>query len=242
VRIGLFSDVHSNYHALEAVLADIDRRGVDRLICLGDVTMKGPLPKECVDRVRDLGCPVLLGNTDSAYQPERHPSNYLPRNQTQVAALADFERHTQVLSSADQLWLASLPMTLTEVVEGAQLEFFHATPTDNYVLTMPWAPSEQFADLRMSAETAVAAFGHSHRPFVRFPPGWLAINTGSVGAPYDGDWRASYVILELENGATSAQLLRVPFDQEAAIQAAQDAGMVGWELFAHTVRTGRFAG
>jgi predicted phosphodiesterase len=242
VRIGLFSDVHSNYHALEAVLADMARRRVDRLICLGDVTMKGPLPRECVERVRDLGCPVLLGNTDSAYQPARHPSNYPPRNQTQVAAQADFERHVQVLSEADQLWLASLPMTLTEVVEGAQLEFFHATPEDNYLLTMPWAPTEQFASLRQSAETAVAAFGHSHRPFIRFPQGWMAINTGSVGAPYDGDWRASYVILELEGGATSAQLLRVPFDQDAAIRAAQETGMVGWELFAHTVRTGRFAG
>lgn len=242
MRIGLFSDVHANYHALEAVLADMARRGVDQLVCLGDVTMKGPLPKECVDRVRDLGCPVLLGNTDSAFQPARHPSNYPPRTQTQEASLADFERHLQALSEADQQWLAGLPMTLTEQVEGVQLEYFHATPEDNYVLTMPWAPTEQFAGLRQSAETAVAAFGHSHRPFVRFPQGWLAINTGSVGAPYDGDWRACYVILELSNGSTAAQVVRVPYDQEAAIQAAQDVGMVGWDLFAHTVRTGRFAG
>jgi putative phosphoesterase len=242
MRIGLFSDIHANYHALEAVLADMARRGVDRLICLGDVTMKGPLPKECVDRVRALGCPVVQGNTDSAYLPERHPSNYPARTQTQVMARADFERHLRLLSPDDQTWLAMLPMALTEVVDGVQLEFFHATPTDNYVLTMPWAPTEQFAGLRQSAETAVAAFGHSHRPFIRFPQGWMAINTGSVGAPYDGDWRACYVILEIEQGSTSAQLLRVPYDQEAAIKAARDVGMIGWELFAHTVRTGRFSG
>lgn len=242
MRIGLFSDVHANYHALEAVLADMARRGVDRLVCLGDVTMKGPLPKECVGLVRDLGCPVLLGNTDSAFQPERHPSQYTPRTKTQAAALADFERHLQLLSQEEQEWLASFPIFLTERVEGVQLEYFHATPADNYILTLPWAPTEQFADLRQSAETAIAAFGHSHRSFVRFPQGWMAINTGSVGAPYDGDWRACYVILELDGGSTSTQVIRVPYDQEAAIRAAQDVGMVGWELFAHTVRTGRFAG
>ncbi|HYG57482.1 MAG TPA: metallophosphoesterase family protein, partial [Symbiobacteriaceae bacterium] len=74
MRIAMFSDIHSNYHALEAVLGDMALRGVDRMVCLGDLTMKGPLPKECVDRVRDLGCPVVLGNTDACYSPDLRPS------------------------------------------------------------------------------------------------------------------------------------------------------------------------
>lgn len=242
MRIALFSDIHSNYHALEAVLADMARRGVDHRVCLGDITLKGPRPKECVDRVRDLGCPVVLGNTDGCYHPDFHPQNFPPRNQSQVAARADFARHQAALPEGDQQWLISFPLTLTETWEGVRMDFFHAVPHHNYVLVMPWAGNEELAAMRLSEETKLSAFGHSHRAFVRSPGGRMVINAGSVGSPYDGDWRPSYVIVDVENGSTAATLVRVPYDVEAAIKAAQDVGMVGWELFAHTARTGLFPG
>ena len=85
MRIALISDIHSNYHALEAVLTDVAGRGVDRIICLGDLTLKGPLPKECVDRIRDLDCPVVLGNADGSYHPDSYPHRFPARNNSQVA-------------------------------------------------------------------------------------------------------------------------------------------------------------
>lgn len=243
MRIALISDIHANLHALEAVLADVSRRGADRIICLGDVTLKGPLPKECVDRVRDLGCPVVLGNADSSYDPNFHPERFAPRNKSQVAIQEDFPRHMAALSEADRVWLTNFPLSLTELWEGVQMEFFHATPRDNYKIVMPWAPNEDLAALRESPFTAVAAFGHCHRPFIRGPrAGFLLINAGSVGIPFDGDPRPSYALLDVENGVTMAALVRVPYDAEAAIKAAQDVGMAGWELFAHTARTGQYPG
>jgi predicted phosphodiesterase len=242
MRIALLSDIHSNYHALEAVLADIARRGVDRVLCLGDITLKGPLPKECVGRVRDLGCPVVLGNTDGAYSPEFHPSRFPPQNASQVAAREDFERHWQTLTEADREWLQSFPLALSETWEGVRMDFFHATPTDNYVLYWPWSPNAELAALRMSDETGLSAFGHCHRAFVRYPQGRVIINTGSVGIPFDGDPRPSYGLVEVEHGTALAGIIRVPYDPEPAIRAAQDVGMRGWELFAHTARTGQFPG
>lgn len=242
MRIGLFSDIHSNDHALEAVLADMARRGVDQMICLGDLTMKGPLPKQSVDRVRDLGCPVVLGNTDACYRPELHPGHYPIRNQSQEVALADFERHLTALSAADQAWLTDLPLTHTSVVDGVRMDFFHAAPHHNYVLVMPWAKPEELDGLRLADETRLSAFGHCHRPFVRFHQGRLYLNTGSVGLPFDGDPRPSYIIVEAEGGILSAQIVRVPYDAEAAIRTAKSVGMAGWELFAHTARTGLFPG
>ncbi|HEY3368906.1 MAG TPA: metallophosphoesterase family protein [Symbiobacteriaceae bacterium] len=242
MRIALISDVHSNFHALEAVLADIARRGVDRIICLGDVTLKGPLPKECVDRVRDLKCPVVLGNADGSYHPDFQPERFTPRNRSQAAIQADFPRHMAALTEDDRVWLQNFPISLTELWEGVQMEFFHATPTHNYRILMPWVPNEELAALRSSEQTAISAYGHCHRPFIRFMQGFQVINSGSVGIPFDGDPRPSYALLEVKRDVTTATVLRVPYDAEAAIKAAQDAGMQGWELFAHTARTGQFPG
>lgn len=243
MRIALFSDIHSNYHALEAVLRDIDERGVDRMLCLGDITMKGPLPQECVDRVRAAGCPVVLGNTDASYRPELHPSRFPAQTDSQVAAQADFERHQAALTDASKAWLAGLPLLATEEHEGVRMEFFHATPTHNYVLIMPWATNEQLATLRKAPETRLSAFGHCHRAFVRHVNGLAVINAGSVGLPFDGDPRCSYALIDQDvHGGLTASIVRVPYDAEAAVQAARDVGMAGWELFAHTARTGHFPG
>ncbi|HWI51227.1 MAG TPA: metallophosphoesterase family protein [Symbiobacteriaceae bacterium] len=242
MRIALFSDIHSNFHALEAVLADIALRGVDRMICLGDITLKGPLPKECVDRVRGLGCPVVLGNADGCYHPNFHPQLFPAQNESQVAAREDFARQFDALTEADRQWLQSLPLLIAETWEGLPVELFHASPTHNYVLTMPWATTDQLAALRSSPETALSAFGHCHRAFVRVAHGCTVVNTGSVGLPFDGDPRSSYALVDVERGCVSAAIVRVPYDAEAAIKAAQDCGMKGWELFAHTARTGEFPG
>ncbi len=242
MRIGLFGDIHSNYHALEAVLADMAHRGVDHMVCLGDITLKGPMPKECVDRVRALGCPVVLGNADGCYHPDFAPSRYPPRNQSQVEIIADFERHCAALTADDREWLQSLPLTHTEVADKCRMDFCHAVPHSNYVLLWPWSPNDEFEVLRVDPQTKLAAFGHNHRAFLRTVHGMLVINAGSVGAPFDGDYRPGYVIIEAEGGALSAQIIRVPYDPEPAIKAAQQLGMRGWELFAHTARTGQFPG
>lgn len=242
MRIAVFSDIHSNYHALEAVLADMGRRGADRLICLGDITLKGPLPKACVDQVRDLGCPVVLGNADGSYHPAHHPSVYPPRNKSQLALQQDFDRHVAALTEADRAWLTNFPLTHTETMDGLRMDFFHAAPHHNYVLVMPWASNEELEVMRLSDDTALSAFGHNHRPFVRTHAGRVVVNSGSVGIPFDGDPRPSYVLVEVDHGALSTQVIRVPYDAEAAIRTAQQVGMAGWELFAHTVLTGRFPG
>lgn len=227
---------------MEAVLADIQRRGVDRAICLGDITLKGPLPKPCVDRVRDMGCPVVLGNTDGCYHPDFHPVNFPAQNESHLALQRDFDRQVAALSEADRAWLQGFPLTHTEVVEGRRMDFFHAVPHHNYVMVTPWAENDAMAAQRLADETWLSAYGHTHRSVVRHPKGRVVLNPGSVGIPFDGDPRPGYALVDVEAGATAVSLIRVEYDAEAAIQAARDVGMHGWELFAHTARTGRFPG
>jgi predicted phosphodiesterase len=64
VRVGFISDIHGNLFALDAVLADLEHHDVDRIVCLGDICF-GPQAHECLARVKELGCPVVLGNWDS---------------------------------------------------------------------------------------------------------------------------------------------------------------------------------
>jgi predicted phosphodiesterase len=107
---------------------------------------------------------------------------------------------------------------------------------------LPWASDEELLAQRLSAETDISAFGHCHQVFVRRVDGLTLINTGSVGLPYDGDRRPSYVIIEADGANIKVEIVRVDYDPEPAIKAAQARGMKGWEYFASTVRTGLFPG
>ncbi|MFZ5823377.1 MAG: metallophosphoesterase family protein, partial [Bacillota bacterium] len=118
----------------------------------------------------------------------------------------------------------------------------HAVPHHNYVLVMPWASNEELELMRLADETVLSAFGHNHRPFVRSHKGRVVVNSGSVGIPFDGDPRPSYALVGVAGGGLSTQIIRVPYDAEAAISTAKQVGMAGWELFAHTARTGQFPG
>lgn len=243
MRVAIFSDVHANYTALAAVLADIERRGADALVCLGDIVLKGPQPKESVDRIRSMAIPAVLGNCDASFGGEFDVTAYKPQNKTQEYLLEDYERCLAVLSADDVAWLSSRPILKTQVVEGQRLDLFHSTPRHIYELVWPWDSEEKLVTQIPEADTAVAVYGHIHRAFVRWVPGGkIVVNAGSVGLPFDGDPRASYLMLELGPDGASPQIIRVAYDYEQAVRIAQQANWPGAELFAYTVRTGRFAG
>src|SRR5690242_7314767 len=65
MRVGVISDIHGNCLALDAVLADLQRHPVDRVVCLGDAIQGGPQPAETVQRLRDLACPIIMGTADA---------------------------------------------------------------------------------------------------------------------------------------------------------------------------------
>lgn len=243
MRVAIFSDIHANYVALEAVLADIERRGADQLICLGDIVLKGPQPKECVDRMRSLDSLSILGNCDATFREGYDPTAYAPQNKTQEYHVHDYERCVSLLSADDREWLGSRPFAHTEVVDGNRIDLYHSTPEHIYKLVWPWATEEQLEAQCPAPDTAMAIYGHIHRAFVRWVPGGrIVANAGSVGLPFDGDPRASYLLLEILPQAISPQIVRIPYDYERSVRMATINQWPGAELFAYTVRTGRFAG
>lgn len=209
MRYAVFSDVHSNLEALEAVLADIDRERPDAIMCLGDTVGYGPDPNECAARIQALAGPALAGNHDLAAVGTLDITAFSPM------ARAAIEWTIGVVNPDTRRWIVSLP----ERLQTPDFLGVHGSPRDpieEYILDLP-------TSLAIFSEHAfrLCLVGHSHVPgaFVleengtvharELPAGEAVslvsssryiINVGSVGQPRDGDPRASYALLDLASG------------------------------------------
>jgi diadenosine tetraphosphatase ApaH/serine/threonine PP2A family protein phosphatase len=228
MTIAIFSDVHANLEALEAVLAEIERRAPERVVCLGDIVGYGASPNECLERVRRRCDLVLLGNHDAAASggPEVARFNIYAR----LAA----EWTSKTLTREHREYLQRLPLTSSQ--EGYFL--VHASPA----CPRDW---EYLLD-RFDAEPQfhyftepVCFIGHTHQPAVYMadpggckslalsngtldPNRRYIVNVGSVGQPRDHDARACFVMYH--ESAGSIEYVRVPYDidgAQAKIRAAQ---------------------
>lgn len=192
-RIALISDVHGNLTALEAVLRDIEDRGIERIYNLGDFVGKGPRGREVIDRCRER-CPVnILGNWDDFLpDPARTYDNEAMR--WWLAQLGPGQGD----------WLRALPFCHDLLMSGRRIRLFHASATSVHHRVSFDHDGEQFAG--MFANTAatgdrnpaptVVGYGDTHDPFYEVGPGGRTLfNTGSVGNSMD-DPTPVYAILE----------------------------------------------
>ena len=246
MRIALLSDVHANLHALDAVLADIDGRGdIDAVYHLGDLVGYSAYPNEVVDRLASRGVTGIAGNYDSTVATRyKHCGCRSESARQEELAHLSFAFTCRTVSAETTRRLAALPFSLDfrplgGHVAGPRLVLVHGTPTLN---TVYWTEdrSDDFC-LRMAGVVGlqagdVIAFGHTHKPWHRTVGGIHFVNTGSVGRPKDGDWRAGYVRLGLGEGNVQVDVVRVEYDVAAAAAAVRGAGLP--EDFAEFLRTG----
>lgn len=211
MRLAIVSDVHGNLTAFDAVVADIARRAPDLVLHGGDLVLMGPEPAGVVDRVRELGWPGVVGNTDEVlWRPEeqgrqRERAPKLHRLLTLIFdayAPATLER----LGEDRVAWLRALPAE--QRVED--LVLVHAAPGDLWRAPMPGAEDDELAAVYGPLHAGAAVYGHIHRPYIRKLPVLIVANSGSVGMPWDGDPRASYLLVE--DGRP--QVVRVDYDVE----------------------------
>jgi predicted phosphodiesterase len=214
LRIVIFSDVHGNVVALEAVLSAIRREAApDALLVAGDLALVGPRPAEAMAVLRALDARFVMGNCDK-YLVDDPPGD----------AEVDWTRAR--LSADDMAFLRDLPFEQRlEAAPGHELLVVHANPRD---LEGPIKPASADALIRplLAGVTAeVVAFGHYHVPFMRQLDQWTLVDVASAGFPRDGDQRSVYATLTWERGAWQIEHHRVPFDIEAV---ARDYTAVGY--------------
>lgn len=242
-RVALISDIHGNRVALDAVLANVARQDIDVIACLGDIALSGPQPGECIQRVRSLGGPVVMGNCDHLIGGLRQRGR-APDLLRGYAKFGDWvldidEWSARAMASDDAAWLAGLPMTATVALgPDTTLLCVHGSPTSFYQRLAPETTDE---DLRaalggVTAEPGLVALasGHTHFPMIRALDGLTIINPGSVGLPLVKDASgasmnpagyAEYAILAWADGALTAESLRAPVDEAAVFAAARASGM-----------------
>jgi len=237
VRIALISDVHANLPALEAVIADARAGGAQQYMCAGDVVGFGPHAKGCVDLVRGMCQVVVSGNHDRALGAGEDCRSAPALEGAAQAAEANAR---QQLEPADIAWLRGLGHEAGLYLSGRELYIVHGSPTDP--LYRGIKADEDPDLLRMAFMTIDSDFvilGHTHRPMVLrdILKGATMINPGSVGLPLDGDPRASYALLDTEDGNVHPR--RIPYDAGATIADLGFMSPADRELVSQALRTGR---
>jgi len=144
IRVAAISDIHGNRFALDAALADIEKRAIDRIVCLGDTVQGGPQPVETVERLRKLGSPVVLGNADAwLLNEEADSAEPTSEEQREVRAWT-----ISKLSRADLDFLRSYKPTVEiKLDEGQRLLCFHGSPTSYDDILLPDSPKERWDQL-----------------------------------------------------------------------------------------------
>ena len=245
MQYALISDIHSNLPALDAVLADIDRRGITAIYHLGDLVGYSAGPNEVVARLIERAIPGVSGNYDSTVASDyKHCGCRSENARQEELSHVSYEWTRKHVTPATKSFLGALPFRidlrpLGGHVAGPTITLVHATPVNNLVYVTEDRPDAFLTKMAKQAQLDVGdaiCFGHTHKPWVRAVDGVTFINTGSVGRPKDGDWRAGYVLLSASENRIIAEIVRVEYDVEQAAHEVAEAGLP--EEFAEFLRSG----
>jgi predicted phosphodiesterase len=216
MRVALISDLHGNLVALEAVLADAARAGVDRVVCLGDVATLGPRPREVLARLDALGCACVVGNHDAFMLDAA-----LIRTYTETPIVVDAVDWCRAQLSADELAQIGtfVPGLTVELGGGATLGCYHGTPRSHMEELLPTASAAELDRVLEARPATVLAGGHTHLQMLRTHRGSVVVNPGSVGMPFREAPagapptilpHAEYAIVDASDGVVEVRLKRLP--------------------------------
>ena len=217
VRVAALYDVHGNLPALEAVLAEVERSKADLVVVGGDVA-NGPMPRECLERLRSLGDRALFvrgnGDRELASVPAQEDGD-IWATRTRWAA----ER----LDEEELDFLAGLPDAQSVRVRGlGRVLFCHGSPRDDEEIVTALTTDERLAAMLRGVEERTVVCGHTHVQFDRVVSETRVANAGSIGMPYEVRPGAYWALLDGE-----VELRRTDYDLEAAAAAVRASGYPG---------------
>ncbi len=238
-RIAIFSDLHGNSAATEAVLAAIDAEAPDAVYNLGDLVGYGARPNETIALILQRGIPTIMGNYDDGVGFDRDDCGCAykdPDEETRGQQSLFWTRGET--TPENKAYLRTLPPEIRFEAEGKRFRLVHGSPRRIIEYLFADRDPRSLARIAQGADADVLVFGHTHQPWVREIEGVLFVNDGSVGKPRDGDPRAAWVLLTAEQGQpVQVAIRRVPYDiasMAAAIRAADGLP----DHFARDIETG----
>lgn len=234
MRVAIISDIHGNLLALDAVLADLARLAPDQIVCLGDAVQGGPQPAETVARLRELACPVVMGNADDylATGADSGAESISDERRRQLEAVREWQ--LAQLSPADVEFIKAFrPTVELELEGGRRLLCYHGSPRSYDDLILPLTPDEQLNALLEPRDDTIYTGGHTHIQFLRHLGRTFHFNPGSVGfawrhgqpeGVFHADPWAEYALLSVNGEQLGLEFRRVPFDVERLIAIYRASG------------------
>lgn len=248
-KIAVISDIHGNLTALSAVFEDINNRGIDRIICLGDLAGKGPHSAEAIDLVKAKCEIVVKGNWDY-FMTEVNDSDVI-------------SWHRDKIGKMREAYLSTLPMYAEFFISGKLIRLCHASPHDVFNRVHKWTPDKTRLTLfeatsTLNLESDIIGYGDIHGAYVDSIGDKIIFNVGSVGNPLDFNL-ASYGIIEgdIESvehfeqlsynhlnklSSVAISIVRVPYDIEQAVMEAISVDMPELEEYILELRTAVYRG
>jgi putative phosphoesterase len=237
-RIALFSDVHGNRVALEAVLADIAGRGIARVHCLGDLVGYGPDPNGVIDLMRERDLPSLQGNYDDGVGRDRGECGcFYADEASKKIGEASYAFTAAEVTRDRKAYLRDLPREAHSTLGEVKIHLVHGSPRPINEYLLKDRDQKTYERLAADESDDVLAFGHTHQSWHRRIGGVLFVNVGTVGRPKDGDPRAGYAVLTAEGSEVQVESVRVAYDYETVASAILAAGLP--VSLAESIRSGR---
>jgi predicted phosphodiesterase len=236
MRVAIVSDIHGNRRAFQAVLADLQQVAPDLVLHGGDLAYGGTQPADIIDQVRSLGWPGVRGNTDEMLWSPQGLAEFgvrQPKLAPLLSIIQEIIPPTIASIGEERLrWLEGLPPQYS----GEGLSLVHASPGDLWRAPMPDASGDELQSIYAPLGTQIVAYGHIHRPYVRRLQGMTVANTGSVSQSYDGDTRASYLVMDGE----SVTIRRVEYDVESEAKELLRSGLPHADWLSRVLLAGKY--
>lgn len=243
-RVAVLSDVHGNLTAFEAVLAEIERRGIETVVNLGDTVGKGPRGSACVGLAQQRCALSVQGNWDEwlGGEPLR-----LADDDGESVRIAVRWWHDE-LTPQDRAWLRGLPFAASIAIGDEPVRLLHASAAGVWTRVWEEHTDEEAASFFGPSEhidpgpaPAVVCYGDLHGAYIEHTPQGLLVNVGSVGNPLD-EPRASYVVLERGRRGVEVRVERVDYDIDAEVEVAERLAMPELEPWIRELRESHYRG
>lgn len=235
-KIAVISDIHGNCLGLDTALNDMSGDQVDHIVCLGDAIQGGPQPAEVVARLRELACPVVMGNADAWLLMGEETGNE-PISEARKLKMDEIRAWSvEQLSTEDKAFIAKFQPTVEiPIGENRYLLCFHGSPKSFDDIILPSTSEEDFNGFLSDYVPNILTGGHTHIQQIRrirvtesfyFNPGAVgfAYSHQQEGEHFHADSWAEYAILKVDGGRVSLEFRRVPYDTKAMINIYDASG------------------
>lgn len=212
--IAFISDIHANFEALKTILERIDDLEIKKIYCLGDIVGYGPDPNECIENIRGRKIPSILGN---------HECGVIEKNTSwfNIYAAQSIWWTIENLTEKNLNFIKTLPEKVELTLNNRRILLVHGSPNNptwEYVYE-----NNVDAGFVEKLNYDIIVMGHTHIPFIKKVKNKLVINPGSIGQSRDGDFRASFAIVDLKK--LEAKIIRVEYDVEKVARKIIKAGL-----------------